>query len=1094
MPFALKAPCGRGDATRQPHCDWRFCPLHAEAEKLFLLTSVEPHASAASLRRFLSHYSQLGLRLATNAQVVLHADARRHTDWLDTLALLAEFGVRKPAAVSSPLSPSSRRSLTNAFLRQLPPDAALLAVGLEELVHFRCGARGLATRASVCGLLANREGSAPPAARGGYGLCERTQLRVGAEFKYVLIPARLHGGAVREGRNLTRVTRHGLVYAASDPLGRMDTQPLPCEWAALVLTPARVVYTSLRPAGNPGVREQGLLHSLRRVGLDAPLRLKTFGFRESDKSDAITADAAGSLSRMRFCQALLKNSSGQPFLDSEAFLPAPLEATGIELQPLQPRLGLDPVVLLANCTPAMPECCVFPSYRGSSTKKYPCAHSDAYDQGDWVNGLRVVSWSWSIRSCSAQVGHTLSFLEAAAPVKRVNGTPYVRVSRDGSLTAARYEELQTLHSIVQGVTPGVVTMGGSGGPLAGTVKLLASGRAATITVSESAAPTTCPLFTVRDSVSGALIRESTEFVSLLELLSVSEVSWEQFTQADGWGLPPLVVAPTKSPLQWPQRDDSLSVTTEFGLPPVSSNIEVLQFLLGCCDAPPQTATVEELSLGFAADAPDELREAMSALVLQLSAATPNRPEVVDSAVSLRLALRLGSATPDRRHAASNVCESHIRRARRADSEHDAAEVSRAARGSTGSSVDVVSWCSSHTTGGRRGERRVVLIYWNPTPSSDADELYARAGTALGWLRRFTEVVPSRKLFVPHRGAGDVHAAAYNEETFRLFAEFIRRHGSVRAGARGEVVSSAAIADYISAIRAFRSREAGYNLLVSGGNLRLPPQLKHMRREDGPTGARELQRALSARLLRRLCQLPAFDRRSFRGVLRWAVLWGGHNLLLRGGEFGRVDHKEFVPAYGLTLADCDWIAPCAETSGYEALVVEMMVIKDERVTRARIPCLIRRRQPPVVARGADPCCAYDALRALWDLRVTQVPAIERASAPLFANLDGAAINTQHVLAFVREAAAAVGEPAADFDSRSLRIGGATDLYHLFGPQEAERLIAARGRWCSMIHQIYTRLSATSMLAVSSVMADATGVDLEAFRHGYVMPAVVRARRS
>lgn len=367
-------------------------------------------------------------------------------------------------------------------------------------------------------------------------------------------------------------------------------------------------------------------------------------------------------------------------------------------------------------------------------------------------------------------------------------------------------------------------------------------------------------------------------------------------------------------------------------------------------------------------------------------------------------------------------------------------------------------------------------------------------TALGWLRRFTEVVPSRKLFVPHRGAGDVHAAAYNEETFRLFAEFIRRHGSVRAGARGEVVSSAAIADYISAIRAFRSREAGYNLLVSGGNLRLPPQLKHMRREDGPTGARELQRALSARLLRRLCQLPAFDRRSFRGVLRWAVLWGGHNLLLRGGEFGRVDHKEFVPAYGLTLADCDWIAPCAETSGYAALVVEMMVIKDERVTRARIPCLIRRRQPPVVARGADPCCAYDALRALWDLRVTQVPAIERASASLFANLEGAAINTQHVLAFVREAAAAVGEPAADFDSRSLRIGGATDLYHLFGPQEAERLIAARGRWCSMIHQIYTRLSATSMLAVSSVMADATGVDLEAFRHGYVMPAVVRARRS
>ncbi|KAL1507674.1 hypothetical protein AB1Y20_007289 [Prymnesium parvum] len=109
-------------------------------------------------------------------------------------------------------------------------------------------------------------------------------------------------------------------------------------------------------------------------------------------------------------------------------------------------------------------------------------------------------------------------------------------------------------------------------------------------------------------------------------------------------------------------------------------------------------------------------------------------------------------------------------------------------------------------------------------------------------------------------------------------------------------------------------------------------------------------------------------------------------------------------------------------------------------------------------------------------------------------DGQAVSTANVLAFVREAAVAAGESPADFDSRSLRIGGATDLYHLFGPQEAERIIAARGRWCSMIHQIYTRLSATSMLAVSSVMADATGVDLEAFRHGYVMPAIVRTRRS
>lgn len=170
-------------------------------------------------------------------------------------------------------------------------------------------------------------------------------------------------------------------------------------------------------------------------------------------------------------------------------------------------------------------------------------------------------------------------------------------------------------------------------------------------------------------------------------------------------------------------------------------------------------------------------------------------------------------------------------------------------------------------------------------------------TALGWLRRFVETFPSRRLFVPHTAAGDVHAAAYNEETFRLLGEFIRRHGSVRPGRSNEVVSATTIADYISAIRAFRSREAGYNLLVSGGNLRLPRQIQQMRREDGPKGQRGLARGLTSRLLRRLCSTPACERVTGRGKLRWAVLWVGHDLLLRGGELGRPENKEFRPRSG-----------------------------------------------------------------------------------------------------------------------------------------------------------------------------------------------------
>ncbi|KAL3892987.1 MAG: hypothetical protein SGPRY_014586 [Prymnesium sp.] len=46
-------------------------------------------------------------------------------------------------------------------------------------------------------------------------------------------------------------------------------------------------------------------------------------------------------------------------------------------------------------------------------------------------------------------------------------------------------------------------------------------------------------------------------------------------------------------------------------------------------------------------------------------------------------------------------------------------------------------------------------------------------TALGWLRRFVAMFPSRQLSVAHEGPDDVHAAAYKEETFRLFGEFVR---------------------------------------------------------------------------------------------------------------------------------------------------------------------------------------------------------------------------------------------------------------------------------------------------------------------------------
>lgn len=118
-----------------------------------------------------------------------------------------------------------------------------------------------------------------------------------------------------------------------------------------------------------------------------------------------------------------------------------------------------------------------------------------------------------------------------------------------------------------------------------------------------------------------------------------------------------------------------------------------------------------------------------------------------------------------------------------------------------------------------------------------------------------------------------------------------------------------------------------------------------------------------------------------------------------------------------------------------------------------------------------------------MRSSECPRSDWGAAPLFARMDGSPVCTSDVLTFVCDAAAAAGRDASEFDLHSLRIGGATDLYHLFGGADAERIIQKRGRLCSAVHQICSRMSASEMMTTSARMLDADGVDMEAF-----MPAV------
>lgn len=216
--------------------------------------------------------------------------------------------------------------------------------------------------------------------------------------------------------------------------------------------------------------------------------------------------------------------------------------------------------------------------------------------------------------------------------------------------------------------------------------------------------------------------------------------------------------------------------------------------------------------------------------------------------------------------------------------------------------------------------------------------------------------------------------------------------------------------------------------------------------------------------------------------------------VRGCELGKVDGKTFDPAACITIADLDWVAPCEDTKGYEVLIIEVMPIRDARVSRARVPLVVRRRVPGPfsgVPNLMTPC-AWEAIRAWWMVRSGECPRMSWGTEPFFAMGFGVPVCTSDVLGFVREAAEAAGCEQSQFDSHSLRIGGATDLHHLFGGSNAERIIQKRGRWCSMIHQIYSRMSASAMMTVSAQMLDADGVDMEAFRQGYVMPAVCSRR--
>ena len=79
------------------------------------------------------------------------------------------------------------------------------------------------------------------------------------------------------------------------------------------------------------------------------------------------------------------------------------------------------------------------------------------------------------------------------------------------------------------------------------------------------------------------------------------------------------------------------------------------------------------------------------------------------------------------------------------------------------------------------------------------------------------------------------------------------------------------------------------------------------------------------------------------------------------------------------------------------------------------------------------------------------------------------------------AKAAGIPADKVGAKCFRMGGASDMYDLYGAS-AERYVRERGRWCSDIAQIYQRVSAAIHGQISRGITDSSGVDLQSLFSG------------
>ena len=377
----------------------------------------------------------------------------------------------------------------------------------------------------------------------------------------------------------------------------------------------------------------------------------------------------------------------------------------------------------------------------------------------------------------------------------------------------------------------------------------------------------------------------------------------------------------------------------------------------------------------------------------------------------------------------------------------------------------------------------------------------RLRTAIRHWRLFREELPSRQPFVPLSGPGSLgvfEADQYNSETLELFQSSIISRGSLQPGRLSEAIDTKTAAGYVSAIRAFVSRDGGVQMRSERCNIRPRAIQRCVRRTRGPPAARRRRIGTRAIHLRAADAEQSFDRDStWPRRRRWCAAVVGHQLVARGAELGRADGQALSRTRGLRWRNVEWHDLGSVSQTHLVLTVHLCAAKDVEGGGQRFPLLIRRRAAGTAPlEEEDPMCAYDLLLAAWREDVEQLGETATLDRPIFRRTctdgDEHAFKTSTMLSIAREVAEAAGLDPSDVGGHSFRIGGATDFRDLYdntseGLAEARRVLMARGRWKSDIAFIYVRTAAVTALEASARLADVDTRDVEAMFAGWAQPA-------